>query len=308
MPGVSPDVITLRSGDLEARFVPSAGMVGASLRLGGRELLGLRSGVDGYRTRGSTFGIPLLHPWANRLGGFSYTVDGVTVALDAASPRLHTEEHGLPCHGLLAAYPGWTVVEASGTAARAELDFAADPELLDAFPFPHRLAIEVALEPERLTVATTLTPTGDRPVPVAFGFHPYLALPDVAREELVLRHGPMTRLRLGDRKLPTGEREPVAARDAPLGDETLDDLYTDLGPDPAVTLAGDDREVTVRFLAGYTHLQLYAPPGTTTVAIEPMTAPADALRSGDGLRRAQPGGPFEAVFAIEVRGRRAPAA
>jgi galactose mutarotase-like enzyme len=308
MPGVSSDVITLRAGELEARFVPSAGMVGASLRLGGRELLGLRSGVEGYRTRGTTFGIPLLHPWANRLGGFSYTVDGVMVALDAASPRLHTEEHGLPCHGLLAAYPGWTVVEASDTAARAELDFGADPELLAAFPFPHRLSIDVALTPGRLTVGTTLTPTGDRAVPVAFGFHPYLALPDVAREELVLRHGPMTHLLLGDRNLPTGERAAAPARDAPLGEETFDDLYTDLGPEPAVTLAGDDREVTVRFLEGYTHLQLFAPPATTSVAIEPMTAPADALRSGDGLRLAAPGEPFRAAFAIDVRDRRAAAA
>lgn len=301
---MSSDVVTLRSGDLEARFVPSAGMVGASLRLRGRELLGLRSGVEGYRTRGTTFGIPLLHPWANRLGGFSYTVDGVAVALNAAWPRLHTEEHGLPSHGLLAAYPGWTVSEATSTAARAELDFSADPELLDAFPFPHRLAIDLDLTPGRLTVGTTLTPTGNRPVPVAFGFHPYLALPDVAREDLVLRHGPMTHLLLGDRMLPTGERAPVAARDAPLGDDTFDDLYTDLGPEPAVTLAGDDREITVLLLEGYTHLQLFAPAGTTTVAIEPMTAPADALRTGDGLRRAQPGEPFRAAFAIDVRDQR----
>ena len=296
---MSSDVVTLRAGDLEARFVPPAGMVGASLRLAGRELLGLRAGIEAYRARGSTFGIPLLHPWANRLGGFAYTVEGVAVALDGSSPRLHTEEHGLPCHGLLAAYPGWRLLEATDTTAAAELDFAADPELLAAFPFPHRLRLDVELAPERLTVTTTLTPTGERAVPIAFGFHPYLALPDVARQEIGLRHGPLRHLALDGHGIPTGESAPVPARDAPLADETFDDLYTDLGPAPAVTLSGDERELTVRLLEGYTHLQLYAPAGTTSVAIEPMTAPADALRSGEGLRLARE--PFTARFAIDVR-------
>jgi aldose 1-epimerase len=301
------DVKTLRAGDLEARFVPNVGMVGASLRLRGRELLGLRNGLDAYRARGSTFGIPLLHPWANRLGAFACTVEGVSVALDAASPRVRTEEHGLPIHGLLAAYPGWAVTAQTEATLSAVVDFALDPELLGAFPFPHTLAMDVTLTERGLTIATTLMATGDRPVPVAFGFHPYLTLPDVAREDLVLRHGAMTHMLL-DGGLPNGERAPVAARDAPLGDATYDDLFCDLGPEPAVTLAGADRELTVRLLEGYTHLQLFAPPGSTSVAIEPMTAPTDALRSGDGLRVARPGEPFRATFAIEATDHAAPAA
>src|SRR3954470_21631974 len=100
---MSNDVVTLWAGDLEARFVPSVGMVGASLRLAGRELLGLRSGLDAYRARGATFGIPLLHPWANRLGGFAYTVDGVSVEIARDSPEIRLEEHGLPVHGLRSA-------------------------------------------------------------------------------------------------------------------------------------------------------------------------------------------------------------
>ncbi|WP_228430681.1 aldose 1-epimerase [Baekduia soli] len=295
---MSPADVTLRADDLEARWVPGAGMVGASLRHRGRELLGLRGGLDAYASRGSTFGIPLLHPWANRLGGFSYRAAGVDVALDATTPRLHTEEHGLPSHGLLAAYPGWVVRHADPGLLRAEADLGADPGIMEAFPFPHRLAMEVALAPGRLTVTTTLTPTSERPVPISFGFHPYLALPGVAREDLVLRHGPMTHLTLDDRKLPDGGREPVPARDAPLGGETLDDAYADLGPEPAFALAGGRRLVTVRFLEGFTHLQLFAPPGTPTVAIEPMTAPCNALRTGDGLRLATE--PFTAAFAIDV--------
>jgi galactose mutarotase-like enzyme len=294
---MAADIRTLRAGDLQARWAPAVGMVGVSLRHRGRELLGRRGGLDAYMSRGATFGIPLLHPWANRLGGFAYRAAGTEVAIDGASPRIRTEEHGLPIHGLLAAYPGWRVVAAGEAALGAELDFH-HADLLAAFPFPHRLRIDVALEPERLTVTTMLTPAGDRPVPIAFGFHPYLTLPGVAREDVVLRTPAMTHLALDERGLPTGDREPSAARDAPLGETTYDDLFTELA-DPAATVAGGGREVTVRLIEGYTHLQLFAPPGTPTVAIEPMTAPTDALRSGDALRVVTE--PFRAAFAIEVR-------
>ena len=61
------------------------------------------------------------------------------------------------------------------------LDFAAQSELLDLFPFPHELDMDVEVRGMRLEVRTTLRATGDRRVPVAFGYHPYFRLPDVPR-------------------------------------------------------------------------------------------------------------------------------
>ena len=56
-------------GDLTARFATHAGMVGCSLRHRGEELLGIGRGLRGYLEDGAVFGIPVLYPWANRLGG-----------------------------------------------------------------------------------------------------------------------------------------------------------------------------------------------------------------------------------------------
>jgi galactose mutarotase-like enzyme len=296
---MASDVVTLRAGSWTSRWVPSVGMVGVSLFGAGRELLGQLAGLEGYAARGSAFGIPLLHPWANRLGGFSYAVDGQEVALGANTPHLRTEEHGLPIHGLLAAYAGWEVQEVSDRTLVAELAFDADDDLLGAFPFPHRLTLAVEQTAASLTVTTTLTPTGDRPVPVSFGFHPYFALPGVAREELVLRAPAMTRIVLDERGIPTGETERCPERHRALGDDRLDDHFTDLGPDPCFTLAGGGHELSVRFIEGYTHAQLFTPPGDRPiVAVEPMTAPTNALRSGDGLRLATE--PFRATFSIDL--------
>src|ERR1700712_3969324 len=78
--------LTLRHGDIAATFVPQLGMIGASLEHRGDELLGQRNGLPAYEARGSTMGIPLLHPWANRLNGFQYEVAGRHVSIDPDSP------------------------------------------------------------------------------------------------------------------------------------------------------------------------------------------------------------------------------
>lgn len=295
---MSSDVVTLKAGAWTSRWVPSVGMVGVSLFGHGRELLGQLGGLDAYVARGSTFGIPLLHPWANRLSGWSYTVDGTTVALEAGMPGLRADGNGLPIHGLMAAYDGWQVTEDDGRRLVAETTWDEGGARFAGFPFAHRLTLEVDQAPDRVAVTTTLTPTGDAGVPISFGFHPYFTLPGVPRERLVLRTPAMTRLHLDERAIPTGERERVGPRHAALGDAPLDAHFADLGTHPCFTIAGGGHELTVELLEGYTHLQLFSPPTRPVVAIEPMTAPIDALRSGDGLRIATE--PFRAAFAIDL--------
>ena len=85
---------TLTAPGMAANFAPSLGMVCCSLVHGGEELLELRGGLDAYAERGSTMGIPLLHPWANRLAGFEYAVEGARRPAPrraAASPSRPTD-------------------------------------------------------------------------------------------------------------------------------------------------------------------------------------------------------------------------
>lgn len=296
--------VALAAGDLEATFVPRLGMIGASLRHRGEELLGQRGGLARYAASGSTMGIPLLHPWANRLDGFAYRAAGRAVVIDPGTPRLHRDGNGLPMHGLLAAHPGWQVREqhagADGGRLVATLFFAADRDLLAAFPFPHTLTIAVGLDAATLTIATTLRATGEIAVPVSFGFHPYLTLPGVARAEWHLEAPVRERARLDARGLPTGAREPCRLAPGPLGARAFDDLFPALDVPARFVLAGGGRRLTVTFDAGYPCAQIFAPPGEAVICIEPMTAPTNALVSGDGLRTVPPGGEFTAAFSIAV--------
>jgi galactose mutarotase-like enzyme len=292
-------------GGLEAVFVPEAGMVCCSLRHRGEELLGQRGGLRAYVERHSTMGIPFLHPWANRLGADRFELAGRRVDLTLPGLPLKRDAAGLPIHGLLSAAPGWRVerhaeLEAGGVLA-ASFDFAAYPHLLEAFPFPHLVEIEATLVEGSLEIATSLTATGEVAVPVAFGFHPYLRLPGVPRAEWILDAPVHERLVLDDRGLPTGDRERAAIEPGPLADRTYDDAFRAPSPGTAFSLTGPDHRIELRMDSGYPFTQIYAPSDTDAVAIEPMTAPTDALLgAGPDLTFVQPGETFAADFSISV--------
>ena len=270
--------VRLEQGDLAATFVPQLGMIGASLEHRGEELLGQRKGLPAYEAKGSTMGIPLLYPWANRLSGLSYAAAGKDVTLDADSPLVRLDPNGLPIHGLLAANPHWKLEDTSGTRITATLDFGAQPELLEAFPFPHELRLEIELTERALTIATTVDANAGSPVPVSFGFHPYLTLPNVAREQWRVELPVTTHLVLDDKGIPTGEAQSIEPYEGPLEDRTFDDAYA--GITAPFALEGGGRRIAVEFTDGYDYAQVYAPEGQALICFEPMTAPTNALVTG----------------------------
>jgi aldose 1-epimerase len=294
-------VVTLRdaSSSVVAQYVPAAGMIGVSLTDSGAQLLGQRRGLDAYIEDGKTMGIPILYPWANRLGGRSYTVgdDDVTLRADAAGVRF--DPNGLPIHGLLAGYGGWQVMTESANELTAELDFAGDPALLASFPFPHMLAVRVTLADRTLTVRTTVSAVGDEAVPLCYGFHPYLQLPDVPRAQWTIETPPLRHLALDEYGLPTGATSEQAPLRDTLGDKGFDDGYDAVADGSVFAVFGGDHRIEVHFEQGYPAAQIFAPPGEDVVCFEPMAAPTDALRRG-GYRSAKPGEPAVTVFSIHV--------
>lgn len=294
-------IVTLTdpSSPVVAQFVPEVGMIGTSLTDSGTELLGQRRGLEGYLAAGKTMGIPILYPWANRLGANTYTAEGATVTLTPGEHGVRADPNGLPIHGTLAAYPGWRVTAQSENELSAEVDYGADPTLLASFPYPHVLAVTVRLDERMLTVGTTVTATGDTAVPLCFGFHPYLRLPDAPRDEWIIETPPLRHLSLDDNGLPTGGSEPWPATEQALSDNAFDDAYDEVADGVVFAVSGGGRRLEVHFERGYPAAQIFAPPAEEVVCFEPMTAPTDALRRG-GYRCARPGEPAVAVFSIRV--------
>ena len=274
-------------------------MLAASLRHRGAQVLRRVSDLQTAAAKGSTAGIALLHPWANRLDGIRYCAAGREVQLDTSSPMLHLDAHGLPMHGVPWSRLACDLIDSQRNRLSARLEWSRK-DLIDIFPFPHRIELTATLGPEALTLETTLIAGPDGPVPVSFGFHPYFGLADLPRAKWRLGLPTMHRLLLDERGIPSGAEEPWDRFDSEIGERAFDDGFALLEACPSFSLAGGCRRITVEFLAGYPYAQIFAPNDQEFVAIEPMTAPTSALTSGRGLRVAAPRERFEAAFRVRV--------
>lgn len=290
-----PTATRIAAGETEAVFIPGHGMLGISLRHQGIEYLRRNEELKIFAEKNKTAGIPFLFPWANRLDGFQYEVAGRGVTLSPHLPVLRYDDNGLPMHGMMWPHLAWNIEKTTADTLTATFDWS-HPECLVVFPYPCRLTMTAAVEPASLTIETELAATSDIPVPVSFGFHPYLGLPGVPRQEWRIHMPPMRHLLLDDRKIPTGESKPFGGLEALLGTRDFDDGFALLGDRATLSVATGGHRISVDLLEGYPYTQVYAPHDKDYLAFEPMTAPANALISAKDLRLVSPGDTFRAKF------------
>ena len=294
-------VTTIGNSALRAGFLVDQGMLGVSLKHDGRELVAMPNSVDVY-CAGKLTGIPLMHPWANRLRSHRYTVGIRTIDLP---PSVPADGNGLPMHGTL---HGKTFTTTAHTADKLEAAFEfTDSALLESFPFPHRIAVRAEVETietsHSLTITTTVTNLGAAAMPISFGWHPYLIASTAPRNIWRVRIPRCLRHGLDELLLPTGHVTSFPEYNRQLGATTFDDHFT-LGDDRNFAISTDDTTIGISFNDGYTHAQIYVPPDLgdghqNFVCIEPMTARSNAL--GDGLApMLDASATFAAAFTITV--------
>ena len=135
-------------------------------------------------------------------------------------------------------------------------------------------------------------------MPVSFGWHPYFRLPDVDRDRVRLGMPSRVRLVLDERGIPTGEERPESASIVKLAGADYDNAYR-LGRDRQLLLASGRRRLTVVLDRNYPYAQIYSPVGADFIALEPMTAPTNALSQGTTPMVA-PGERFTARFVVSL--------
>jgi aldose 1-epimerase len=289
--------VRLSAGDVDATFLPAMGLTGVSLRRAGEEFLALPGGLGTLR-HGSTAGLPLLAPWANRLAQWHYRVGRTNVDLRGLS--LHTDEAGLPIHGLVCGTSVWSLQKLRASARGAQLVASLDIEAA-AFPYAHTLVVTASLDPAGLSIQTTLHATGRRRVPVAFGWHPYLRLPGAARSSWDLHLPAREHVLLDDRGIPDGSTRPEPKASAPVGRRTFDDLYRLSGGRSWSITSPRGHGIRLHCGSGYDYTQVWVPKGRQFLALEPMTVATNALVSGSAPL-VEPGDSFTARFRLDVMG------
>ncbi len=277
--------------------------MGGGLRVysaGGRELL------DGYEVdepctsgRGQ-----VLIPWPNRLEDGSYEFEGKGHQLPLTEPETRTAIHGLVRDA------AWSVAQRRPD--RVVMKHALEPR--PGYPFSLELSIEYILSESGLRVQTTATNVGRAACPYGGGAHPYLAVGTATIDSAVLRAPGRTVLRSDERGLPAGA-EPVEGteydfrRPKAIEETKLDHAFTDLerGEDGLARVQlGDPRHPRGRTLwvdQAYPYLMLFTGDplpdvARRSLAVEPMTCPPNAFRTGEALIRLEPGESFTGAWGI----------
>ncbi|WP_261567044.1 aldose 1-epimerase family protein [Frankia gtarii] len=282
--------------------------VGGGLReytIGGAPVL------DGYdvATMASRGRGQLLLPWPNRIADGRYPFGGTTHQLPVNEVALGNASHGLT------RWSAWELERLGPAAVRASFILRAQ----SGYPFTVGFAAEYRLADDGLTVTMTATNLGSQPAPVGMGAHPYLTTvgadgATVRADDVELTVPAATRLETDDRSIPTGARavagEPFDFRRPRLvGSLALDTCYTDLDRDPdgrarvrlgapgggSVTVWMDE---TWRYVQVFTGDTLGPQERRRSIAVEPLTCPANAFNSGDGLRVLEPAASVGGIWGI----------
>ena len=277
--------------------------VGAALRsftFDGRDLV---HGFDVMETIKGGRGQNLI-PWPNRIRDGRYTFNGVTQQLALTEPARHNASHGL------ARYVPWVLVERQADTVVNRVRIHPQP----GWPGTLEATITHRVGEEGLMVTVEATNLGDNELPFGYGAHPYLTVGGATVDSAILRVPAGRVLRTDERGLPVGSLAVAGTDDdftrpRRIGRTRLDHAFTDLerGPDglarAELQAFRASRGLTLWVDEAYAYLMVFTGDplpdvNRRSIAIEPMTCPPNAFRTGDGVIRLEPGESFRSVWGI----------
>lgn len=249
----------------------------------------------------------VLAPWPNRLGDGRYEFAGVP-----AQAALDEPERGNAIHGLVR-WMAWHLEAKAQNVLVASCRLHPTP----GYPYTLDLRIEYRLGRDGLSVTTTAANPGERTLPFGLGFHPYLTVGSERVDTARLRLPAERRLVLDARSLPTGEVQPVGGTEydftdgRAIGPTRMDTAFTGLVRDDdglawaSLADPSTDRSVDLWVDDRFSHLMCFTGDALpdparrrTAVAVEPMTCPPDAFRSGRDLVVLEPGQQWEGSWGL----------
>jgi galactose mutarotase-like enzyme len=260
------ETITLTSPTSRALLAPTRGGLLTRFEVGDRSVLYLDEATLLDEARNVRGGNPVLFPSPGPLAGDRFARDGKSGSM---------KQHGF------ARNLAWSVRDRKADAVT--LGLASDDASRSAYPWDFDLAYRYSLAGATLRIDQRIENRGGDAMPFAAGFHPYFLVPDAAKKAARV---PTAATRgwdnVGKRVVPVGPID-LAAKEVDLH------LF-DHGADEASLELADGARVVVRASPAYRRWVIWTLAGKDFVCLEPWTAPADALNTGEGLLEVPAGG------------------
>ncbi|UII34648.1 hypothetical protein LVD17_12600 [Fulvivirga ulvae] len=265
--------------------------------------------IDGYENENDlvnniahTFKGCKLSPFPNRIKAGNYTFKGQNYQLG-----INLLEEGHAHHGLLYNVP-FELINSGADEYEGRLRYR---YVYDAFnpgyPFKYHMEIEYRFNRDNsLTCTTEIKNTDDREILIGDGWHPVFNTHPLT-DDMYIRFRADKQLELHDMIPNMKFAEDGKFSDfRRIGKQQFDDAFELNNTGKAVfTLAYPKLKMAVDIWQqtgtdGYNYLQVYTPYNRNSIAVEPVTCPANAFNNGLGLITLAPGVELSLAYGIEV--------
>ncbi len=276
--GNALETVTLASGEARLVVAPARGGMVTRFDVSGRPVLFLdeASLLDlGKNVRG---GIPVLFPSPGPLANERFERAGASGSM---------KQHGF------ARQARWSVSAQSETECTLEL--LSSDETRAQFPWDFTLRLRYALAGTTLTVATTIENRSATDLPFALGFHPYFHVPDADKARCRLA----TDATRGFDNVTKTTVDVVSPID--LTPKEVDLHLANHTPHEATLERANGDRIVVAADAAFGRWVVWTLAGKDFVCLEPWTAPANALNTGEDLLAVAAGASRTLTISISSR-------
>jgi len=246
----------------------------------------------------------ILAPWPNRIRDGEYVFEGRSYQLSLTEPARHNAIHGL------VNWSRWTLAQRSAGSVTLEYELPAQI----GYPWWLTLRTRWSVSADGLRCDQDVVNNSPSNAPWGYSVHPYLRLPGVAVDDILLHVPARSRIMADGRLLPVGSVKVAGSEydfTAPrrIGDLVLDTTFGDVEHDATgrteVTIADPQgfsasvwADQNFRYWQVFTGDTLHGERFRRSVAVEPMTCPPDAFRTGRDLIVLEPGRGWSASWGI----------
>lgn len=229
-----------------------------------------------------------------KLSPFPCRIQNASYSFDGKKYEFSNLVNGAAIHGLLY-NKSFVIIEQWADENKALISLLYEYKGDDSgFPFSYNCEVIYRLQKDnRLTVQTNITNTGNLPMPVADGWHPYFTFHKKVNE-LKLQFNSTSMLEFIN-LIPTGASIPDSQflNAQLIGDKEIDNSFVlDFNTAQPMCVLRDPVsgwQLEISPEQSYPYLQIYTPPHRDSIAIENLSAPPDSFNNKMGLITLPPG-------------------
>lgn len=241
-----------------------------------------------------TYASSILFPFANRIKDGTYNFNGERYQFEINHKEENNALHGLVFNKT------FTVIDkkVSQTEASIKLEYN-EINKSQGFPYTYSIQLTYTLNDNGLNLNVLIKNTDSKKFPFTLGWHPYFISDNLY--ESTLQFDCNNKLVFDDRMITINVEDYKNNNTFEIKDKNLDDCFVLNSKAIKFSTPSYDMELTTS--SKDTFLQLYTPPKTNTIAIEPTTGVSDSFNNKIGLQVLKPGKTYCIDWEVKFKAR-----